>query len=264
MEWNWQKFYEKAEGWLITTGPKIILAILILIIGFWFIRKLNKWVRIGMDRKRFNPSLRYFFENLLAISLQVFLIFLVLQVAGIQLTFLTAIIAGLSVTAGLALSGTLQNFVSGILILLMKPFKVGDIINTQSQEGTVTSIQIFYTTVLTYDNKTILVPNAQLSNNVVINLSKEGKRRLDLDLKFGYSTDYEKVKSILQSTLTDIDGIDSEQAPRIGVSSLETDKYAVSINVWVASHGFTDLKLKLQEMILKNLVTAGIKLPGTS
>ncbi|MCW3119408.1 MAG: Ion channel protein [Chitinophagaceae bacterium] len=263
MEWNWQKFYDKGETWLITTGPRIIIAILVLIIGFWLIRKLNKWVKIGMERKKINPSLRYFFENLLAISLQIFLIFFVLQVAGIQLTFLTAIIAGLSVTAGLALSGTLQNFVSGILILLMKPFKVGDIINTQSQEGTVTTIQIFYTTVLTYDNKTILVPNGQLSNNVVINLSKEGKRRLDLEIKFGYNTDYEKVKSILLSTLNGIGEINTEEVPRIGVSSLDTDKYAVSINVWVASHGFTDLKLKLQEMILKNLIRSGIKLPGT-
>jgi small conductance mechanosensitive channel len=262
MDWDWQQFYEKVQAWLIGTGPKIIFAVVLLIAGFGFIRKLNKWVQVGLERKNFNPSLRYFFENLLKISLQIFLFFLVLQIAGIQLTFLTAIIAGLGVTAGLALSGTLQNFVSGVLILMMKPFKVGDIINTQSQEGVVTTIQLFYTTVLTYDNKTILVPNGQLSNNVVINLSKEGKRRLDLDLKFNYSTDFEKVKAILQSTLSGIDGIIGEPASRIGVSSLEAEKYTVSLNAWVAAHGFTDLKLKLQELILKNLKDSGIKLPG--
>ncbi|MES1219541.1 MAG: mechanosensitive ion channel family protein [Bacteroidota bacterium] len=262
MEWNWQKFFDKAQTWLITAGPKLILAVLVLIIGLWFIRKLNKWIKVGMARKKFNPSLRYFFENLLAISLQVLLIFLVLQVAGIQLTFFTAIIAGLSVTAGLALSGTLQNFVSGILILLLKPFKVGDTINTQSQEGTVTAIQLFYTTVLTYDNKTILVPNGQLSNNVIVNLSKEGKRRLDIELKFGYTTDYDKVKEILLSTIQEINEITKEEAPRIGVSSLETDKYVVCINAWTASHGFMDVKLRLQEMILKNLKASEIKLPA--
>lgn len=111
-----------------------------------------------------------------------------LQIAGIQLTFFTAIVAGLSVAAGLALSGTLQNFVSGILILVLRPYSVGDNVVMQGQEGTVTSIQLFHTIILTFDNKTIIVPDGQLSNNVTINLSRQGKRRFDINLKFNYGS----------------------------------------------------------------------------
>ena len=164
-------------------GPKIGVAIIVLFIGFWLIRILNRWLKKQMASHNFNPTLRYFLQNLVVVILQILLIFLAMQIAGIQLTFFTAIIAGLSVAAGLALSGTLQNFVSGILILLMKPYKAGDIIGAQSQEGIVTSIQLFFTTVLTYDNTTITVPNGQLANNIVINYSKEGKRRIDIELK---------------------------------------------------------------------------------
>ena len=147
-----------------------------------------------MQRGRLNPSVRYFLQNLLAITLQVLLVILVLQIIGLQLTVVSAIIAGLTVAVGLALSGTLQNFVSGILILVLKPYQVGDNINTQGQEGTVTSIQIFFTVILTFDNKTIIVPNGQLSNSVIVNLSREGKRRMDIDLKFDYGTDIGHIK----------------------------------------------------------------------
>ena len=143
MKWDWQKFYDKFYSWLITQGPKIVLAILVLLVGIWLVRQMNRWVKNGMERRKINPSLRYFLQNLIAIALQIILILVVLQIAGIELTFLTAIIAGFSVAAGLALSGTLQNFVSGILILILKPYRVGDAISISGNEGIVKSIQLF-------------------------------------------------------------------------------------------------------------------------
>jgi len=186
-----------------------------------------------------------------------------MQVAGIQLTFFAAIVAGFSVAAGLALSGTLQNFVSGILILVLKPYRVGDNINTQNQEGTVTSIQLFYTTVLTFDNKTIIIPNGQLSNNVVINLSREGKRRLDIDLRFDYKTDADQVKKVLQNSINTAENILPEPVARIGISKLEVDKYIMTVNVWVNAHGYYDLLIALNEKLVTDVKKAGIKLPGT-
>ena len=119
MKWDWEKFYDRAYNWVLTTGPRLIMAVALLLIGLWLIRVFIGWMRKGLERRNFNPSLRYFLLNLTAISLQILLILMATQIVGIQLTFLTAIIAGFSVAAGLALSGTLQNFVSGILILML-------------------------------------------------------------------------------------------------------------------------------------------------
>lgn len=261
MEWNWDKIYDQAFSWIIRVGPRIIMAIIVLVIGIWLIRIFNRFLK-KKTLSHFNPSVRFFLLNLVAITLQILLVFLVMQIAGIQLTLFTAIVAGLSVAAGLALSGTLQNFVNGILILLLKPFTVGDNINTQGQEGTVTAIQLFYTTVLTFDNKTIIIPNNQLSNNVVINLSREGKRRLDIALKFNYGIDIAQVKNILQQSINTSDHILSEPISRIGVSKLEPDGYTITVNVWVNAHGYYDLLLALQEKLIADIKTAGIKLPG--
>jgi small conductance mechanosensitive channel len=121
MKWDWEKFYDKAYDWIIIYGPGIVLAMIVFLVGLWMIHLFSKWLKKALDRRHFNPSIRYFLQNLVAISLQVLLIFLALQIAGIQLTFFTANVAGLSVAVGLALSGTLQNFVSGILSLYCVP-----------------------------------------------------------------------------------------------------------------------------------------------
>jgi small conductance mechanosensitive channel len=253
MNWNWDEFYKRASGWLIVNVPKILIALVILIIGFWVIRIFSKWLRKILERRNFNASLRYFLLNLVVISLQIFLIVIALQAAGVQLTFFTAIVAGLSVAAGLALSGTLQNFVSGILILVLRPYNVGDTVIMQGQQGTVTSIQLFYTIVTTFDNKTIIVPNGQLSNNVVINLSREGKRRIDIELKFPYKTDEEAIKKAVHDILPSVEGILRDPEVRIGVINLEADKYTLAIQVWTQAHGYEDTRMALQERVMEVL-----------
>jgi small conductance mechanosensitive channel len=262
MNWNWDKFYDSAYNWIINFGPKVIVAIIVFLIGLWLIRIFNRFLKRVLTRHSFNPSLRYFFQNLVAIALQVLLVFLVMQVIGIQLTFFAAIVAGLSVAVGLALSGTLQNFVSGILILVLKPYRVGENIVTQGQEGKVTAIQLFYTTVLTFDNKTIIIPNGQLSNNVVINLSRQGNRRLDVEIKFDYGKDIAELKRILSRSIQTASEILPEPEARIGVSKLEADRFTVTVNVWVSAHGFYDFSLALNEKLINDLKAAGIKLPG--
>jgi len=263
MEWDWKKIYDKGYDWIIAYGPRILLAIIVFLLGLWLIRVFNKWVKNGFEkRKRFNPSIRYFLQNLVAISLQILLLFLALQVAGIQLTFFAAILAGLSVAFGFALSGTLQNFVSGILILALRPYSVGENVVMQGQEGKVTSIQLFYTTILTFDNKTIIVPNGQLSNNVITNLSRQGKRRLDINLKFSYAALTDEVKKIIENAIRSTNHILNEPVARVGVADMEFDRYTLSIQVWVKADGFEDAKFILQERIMNDLKHAGI-LPGS-
>ncbi|MEP7377079.1 MAG: mechanosensitive ion channel domain-containing protein [Chitinophagaceae bacterium] len=258
MHWDWSKFYNKAYDWIINSGPRIVLAIIVFLVGIWLIRLLSKWLRKGFEKRKFNSSLRYFLLNLVAISLQILLVFMALQLAGIQLTFFAAILAGLSVAMGLALSGTLQNFVSGILILVLKPYAVGENVVMQGMEGTVTSIQLFYTVILTFDNKTIIVPNGQLSNNVVINLSRQGKRRLDINFKLPFSVDSAEVKKIAENAIAGTATILKDPAARIGVAEIEADRYTLSIRVWVEAHGFQDSKFVVQEKIMNDLKNGGI------
>ena len=136
-----------------------------------------------MTKKQFDSSIQPFLMSLLFAILQIFAVIATMDVVGIRMTIFTVLIGGIGVAAGLALSGTLQNFTSGILILLLKPFRVGDTIIAQGQEGVVRLIQIFYTIVVAYDNKDVIIPNSKLSNDLIINISQEGKRRMDLDIK---------------------------------------------------------------------------------
>ena len=252
-----EKFYDRAFAWLITFGPRLVVAILVLFIGQWLLRFFNRWMKQLMEARKFNPSINTFLQNLLAVVMQVLLFMLLLQILGVGMTLFATLIAGFSVAAGLALSGTLQNFASGVLILLLRPYKVGDNIVTQSQEGCVSSIQLFYTVILTFDNKTVIVPNSKLSNEIILNLSRQGKRRVDIELKFNYNFNYEKVKQTITTCISSLDTLLKEPASRIGVSKLETDSYAVIINTWIPAHGFEDGKLLINEKLMNALKNAG-------
>ena len=262
MEFDWQKYMFRLYDWIIVHAPRIALSFVFLFAGLWIIHKFNNWLKSSLATRRFNPSLKYFFGNFVIVSLKILLFILALQIAGIKLTFVTAIVTGLTVAAGLALSGTLQNFVSGLLILLLHPFKVGDIIVAQGQEGEVKSIQLFYTIVLTLDNKTIIIPNGQLSNNVVINLSRQGQRRLDIDFKFNYSIEVADVKKILSNSIEQADDILKDPVYTIGVSALETDKFVLSVKLWIVASSFEAIKFKMQEQLMNDLKANGVKFPG--
>ena len=259
---NWDKFYDKAYDFLLTNGPKVITAIIILFVGLWFIKLIRKGLVAGMQKRDLDPSLQPFLQSLIIISLQIFLIIGIMQIVGIQLTIFTTVIGAFGVAAGLALSGTLQNFASGVLILVLKPFRVGDNIIAQGQEGTVNSIQIFYTVVTTADNKTVIFPNSKLSNEIIINTSREGKRRLDVELKVNYSTDFNAIKPIIKKTIEASPNILKSPEARIGISLLDADGYKVSVNIWVNPHGFTDARYTFQAKLIDDLKEAGVILPG--
>ncbi|RYG36230.1 MAG: mechanosensitive ion channel family protein [Chitinophagaceae bacterium] len=257
-----RRIIDKAYSWLLTYGPKIVLAIIILIIGIWVIRFLKKWFKRFISRRNLDASLKPFLLGAFSIILQVFLFVALLQILGVQMTMFAALIGAFGVAAGLALSGTLQNFTSGILILLLKPFRVGDNIIAQAQEGTVTSIQLFYTVVLTFDNKTVIVPNGKLSNEVIINLSREGRRRLDIELKFPHKSSFDDVKSEINKAIDSSDDILKDPPVRIGIESVEPDGYKVKINIWINAHGFHDARLAFQERLINQFKKGVVKLPG--
>jgi small conductance mechanosensitive channel len=259
---NWDKFFDRAYNWFLTIGPRIVVALFLLVIGLYLLRFVKKWLNVHFTKREFDPSLRPFLISLFITTMQVLLVLGIMQILGIQMTIFAAIIGGLGVAAGLALSGTLQNFTSGVLILFMKPFQVGDDIIAQGQEGMVTSIQIFYTVVLTYDNRTVIIPNSKLSNEVIINLSKEGKRRADIEFKLNFGISFESVQAIIENTIQRNLHILKDPTHRVGVSAVEADGYKEMVNAWVPAHGFVDAKMQLQQNIIADLKGAGIKLPS--
>lgn len=251
-------FYHKTVAQLERAGPKILLAILVLVVAQLLLRLVRKGIKRFMDKSHIDLSVKTFLSNLIVVALQVLVFILVMRIVGVQATVFASIIAGFSVAAGLALSGTLQNFASGVLILLLKPYKVDDIILTQGQEGTVTSIQLFYTIILTFDNKTVIVPNSKLSNEIILNLSRQGQRRVDIELKFKYALDFDKIKDVIHKTFDSLENVLQEPPLRIGVSKLDTDNYSVMINTWIPAHGFEDNRLQINERLMRELKQAGM------
>lgn len=253
-----ENFYERALHWIIAHGPRIIIAVLFLIIAQIAVRFIRKWLKALMDKSHIDPSVKTFLGNLFVALFQIIIFVILLKIVGVQMTVFASILAGATVAIGLALSGTMQNFASGVLILLLKPYRVGDNIITQGQEGTVSSIQLFYTIITTFDNKTVIVPNSKLSNEIILNLSREGKRRIDIDLKFKYTMDFEKIKNVVIKTFHSFNNILAEPAVRVGISKLDTDSFQVTVNAWSPAHGFEDARLAINQQLMIDLKMAGL------
>ena len=256
------RFTDHAYNWIVDFGPKILITIVIFIIGQWLIKIVNNGFKKVLSFKRFDATLRPFLQNLLQIVLQVLLVLGLMQILGIQMTLFAAVLGAFGVAIGLSLSGTLQNFASGVLIILLKPFRVGDNIRTQGEEGTVTAIKLFYSVIRTFTNTTLIVPNSKLSNEVIFNLTREKKRRMDITVKFNYGVDFQKVKSIALTIIDSFDECLQDPPPRIGIDHIDTDSYTVSINIWINSHGYQDTRMGFNERLmneLKPLITKSIE-----
>jgi small conductance mechanosensitive channel len=256
-----QKLYDQAYSWIFLHGPSFLFGLIAFFAGLWFIKLLRARLRRRMQNRQIHSSLQPFFLSLTITSLYILLIISVMNIIGFQLTIFTTIIGAFSVAAGLALSGTFQNFAGGVLILLLKPFDLDDNIIAQGQDGKVVSIQIFYTVLITPDNKTIIIPNGKLFNEVIVNVTREGKRRLDFEVKLAYAADIDKAKQIMLDAIKATEHLLSDPAARVGVVSLEVDSIRFTVNVWVEPANFLSAKIALMEKMLKDLAAAGIAFP---
>jgi small conductance mechanosensitive channel len=256
-----EEFYHQFHIWLVANGQNYVFGLIILVVGFSFIRLLRNRLRARLARNEVDSALRPFFVSLTITTLYVLLILSVFKIIGFELTVLSTIIGAFGVAAGLALSGTFQNFAGGVLILLLKPFEINDNIVAQGQDGVVTSIQLFYTVLRTYDNRIIIIPNGKLFNEVIINVTREGRRRMDFELKLGYIVDVDQVKGIINNAIKVMPGILKKPEPLVGVIALEIDGIKFTVRVWVKSEDYLSVKIGLQEKIVKDLRNADVKLP---
>ncbi len=256
-----QKYYDQVYDYLLVNGTRLIIAIIIMLVGLKLIRFLRTRLSSRMAKRQVHSSLQPFFLSLSIAALYVLLIILVMNILGYPLTIFTTIIGAFSVALGLALSGTFQNFAGGVLILILKPFVLDDSIVAQGQEGKVTSIQIFYTVLLTIDNRTIIIPNGKLFNEVIVNVSRENRRRLDFEFKLAYAADVDKTKQIVREVITSTSTIIKDLPIRIGVVGMDVDSIRFTVNVWVSPDDFLPTKIALMENILKSLGAAGVPFP---
>lgn len=259
---NLEKFYAAATDWVINYGPRILIGLIVYLIGLRLIRIVKNRVRGRMTQKQIHSSLQPFLLSLTITALHILLILLVMNIVGVGVTLFTTLAGAITVTLGLALSGTLQNFAGGILILLLKPFVIDDNIIAQGVDGVVTSIQVFYTEVLTGDNKTVIIPNGKLFNEIITNVTREGHRRIDFEIKLGYAIDIDEVKTVIQKSISETADILPTPASVIGVSAMEIDGVKIQIKVWVNTNIYGTVNYALHENILKDLKASGVKLPG--
>lgn len=246
---------EKFYNWVSSFGIKFIIAMIVFFVGLWLINLIAGWIKKIMTHRQVNPTWRSFFLNLIKTVLQLLLVLMAMQLLGVKMTLFAAFIGALGVAAGLALSGTLQNFASGVLIILLKPFSPGDNIRTQGEEGTVTAIGLFYTTIVTYTNSTLIIPNGRLSNEVIFNLTLNENRRYDIVLRLKNTISFEKVSQQLTAAIGASKNVLLNPSLRIGVKEIQTDTYDMVISVWLTAHEFEDKKMLLNKVLLDELRT---------
>jgi len=248
-------------GYALTYGPRIVGALATLVLGLWVVSILVSLVKRLLKRSKVDPSLASFLSSLMSILLKVLVYITALGVLGVQMTSFIAILGAAGLAIGLALSGTLQNFAGGVMILFFKYFKVGDFIEAQGHMGTVKEIQIFVTELTTPDNKTIFVPNGPLSTGSLINYSAQPTRRVDWTFGIAYGDDVDTAYGVLGRLIEADDRILKDPAPFMAVSALADSSVNIVVRVWVNAADFWGVHFRMNELVYKEFDKAGLSIP---
>ena len=248
---------------LLNFALQVVIALVVYVIGGKIIKLILKMLSRGMERRGTDEGVKQFLLPLVKYSLYVILIFIIMGLFGIATTSAVAVLGSAGVAVGLALQGSLSNFAGGVLILLLKPFRVGDYIVEHSggKEGTVTEISIFYTKLLSADNKMILVPNGTLANCTVTNVSGMEKRRVDVEVGSAYEADIRTAKEVLKKVAAEDEARLKEEEPVVFVDSLGDSSVNMGVRIWVAAENYWSTKWRLTENVKYALDEAGISIP---
>ncbi|MDR2885963.1 MAG: mechanosensitive ion channel family protein [Rikenellaceae bacterium] len=256
-----EELFSTLLRWGAEIVGKLLLALVIYFVGRWLIKYLLCVQKRMMERRETDPSLRVFLHNLVQITLTIILISFIIGVLGIDTTSLVAIFASAGLAVGMALSGTLQNFAGGVMILLMKPFHVDDYVEMQGQSGKIKEIRLFHTVLNTPDNKTIMVPNGAISNGIINNYTHEQYRRVEWIFGVGYGEDYDRVKSVIKGLLDEDARVRPEPEPLVALHSLADSSVNIVVRAWVHTDNFWDLYFSLNEQVYKTFNQMNINIP---
>ncbi len=252
---------DKAVELLMVYGPKMLLALLVLVVGFWLIGRVLKVMQMALDRKGVDLTLKRFLRSLASIVLKTLLLISVASMVGVATTSFIAILGAAGLAIGLALQGSLSNFAGGVLLLLFKPYKVGDYIEASGHAGTVHSIQIFTTVLKTPDNKTVIIPNGPIANGSIINYSAEPTRRVDMVFGIGYGDDIDKARAVLNKLIVADKRILSEPEPAVLVGELADSSVNFKVRVWVNAADYWGVYFAMHESVKKAFDSDGVSIP---
>ena len=262
MEFNLDgNLWNQLSELLSSFGISLFIALSILIIGRQVVKILIKVISTALERSNTEDTVRIFVTNLLNTLLMIVVFIAAINQLGIQTTSIIAVLGAAGLAIGLALQGSLSNFAAGILIVIYRPYKVGDYIQADNHLGTVDDIQIFSTVLKTPDNKLVIVPNGSIMNGSIVNFSNQDKRRVDIVASCSYEDDIDKVKSVLADILSRDDRILNEPKPRIAVSELADSSVNFIVRPWVKNSDYIDVYYSLLEEIKKRFDQEGIAIP---
>ncbi len=255
------ELFNSSKELIITYGGQLILAILTLIIGFWIIAKITKGIKKVFVAKGFDETLQPFLVGILSYTLKILLVISVMTMIGVKMTSFIAILGAAGLAIGMALSGTLQNFAGGIMILILKPFKKGDYIEAQGYSGVVDEIQIFVTKLKSLDNKVIYIPNGGLSTSSLINYFQEPIRRVDFSFGISYQDDIDKAKSVIKEVVESYKKALQDPEPLIVIGGLGDSSVDITTRVWVNSDDYWDCYFYMNENVKKQFDKQGVSIP---
>ena len=258
---NVEQILDKLLNWGIDAGKSIIGAILIYVIGRFVIKQLNRLVCKFLSKRKLYISVQTFCRSLMNLLLNLVLVFAIISKLGVETTSLAALLASAGVAIGMALSGNLSNFAGGLIILVFKPFKVGDYIDGNNVSGTVKEIQIFHTILSTVDNRIIYVPNGSLSSNAIVNYSKQDMRRAEWTFGVEYGEDFEKVKAVLERIIAADARILKDPAPFIGLGALSASSVDIKVRAWAKTDDYWGVYFDMNRVVYETFNKEGIGFP---
>lgn len=241
--------------------PNILISLVILFAGLWAIKIIQRIIKNIFNRKEMEESLKTFLLDIIGWTLKILLFVIVISQLGVETTSLVAIVGAAGLAVGLALQGSLANFAGGVLLMIFKPFKVGEFIEAQGQSGTVKEISIFYTKVLTINNQLVILPNGKLSNDNIVNYTTEGKRRDVITFGISYGSDIKKAKEILVNLMKEQENILKDPEPVVFVAELADSSVNLSARFWALNEHFWDCHFHTIEEAKARLEAAGIVIP---
>lgn len=252
---------EKAISWAVSFGGRLLAAIVVFIVFRWIIKRIRRRLKMRMEKKE-NSALIPFTVNLVSISLNILMIFVVIWILGIETSSFIALFASAGIAIGMALSGTLQNFAGGVMILVFKPFQIGDFIDAQGKAGTVKAILITNTVILTPDNQTIYIPNGSLSTGIITNYSAQDFRRVDWTFSIAYGDDYQEARSVLEELTGKEKRILNEPAaPFIALNKMADSSIDIVVRAWVNKADYWDVYFLMNETVYKTFEEKGLSIP---
>lgn len=249
--------------WLINKSGSVIAAFIFIFIGIKITGLVVKLVKRGFDKSKIDDSVAGFLLSVIRIIGYILVFITAATIVGFEVTSFVAILGTASMAIGLALQGALSNLAGGVLILLLKPFKVGDYIveNNNHNEGTVTAIDIFYTRLLTHDNKLVVIPNGTLTNSSLVNLTSEAKRKIEVTIPIAYDTDMKKMKEVVNAVLSEEDKILDSEPKDIFISSFDDSGMTIAVRAWVATSDYWGALWDVREKIKRAFDENGIEIP---